>query len=194
MTHGYTGIVEIELLRDVPADAPCANDDVAQEFEAFMRDQQPCLLQFLRLRVPNDEDAHDLAQESLTRLLRYRDSEPASAWRPLLFRIARNLINEQYRRSQTRHVGDHVPLEGVELPDPAPAPAQHQQDEWLRAAILELPPRCRQVYVLRRVDGLSHAQIARRCGISVKTVEKHLTKALAILCERAGVWASDASS
>src|SRR3546814_10782042 len=66
----------------------------------------------------------------------------------------------------------------LELPDPAPPPdlaiQQAQQQAWLRQAMLSLPPRCRQVFVLVRIDGLSQGEVARRCGISVKTVEKHL--------------------
>src|SRR3546814_16814701 len=65
-------------------------------FEAFSREQQPALLQFLRLRT-TEEDARDIAQESLTRLLRYRDLAPASAWRPLRYRIDRHLLNAPWR-------------------------------------------------------------------------------------------------
>lgn len=198
MAHGYDGIAEIELLREAPAEPPCADVATRERFATFSREQHPGLLQFLRLRVANDEDARDLAQESLVRLLRYRDTEPARAWRPLLFRIARNLVNEQYRRGQARHATEHVPVENLELPDPAPPPelvmVRQQQETWLRDAVLQLPPRCRQVFVLTRVDGLGQAEVARRCGISLKTVEKHLATALHILCDRAGIWASDASA
>lgn len=198
MAHGYNGTAELELLREAPAAAPCADAAIHERFEAFSREQHPGLLQFLRLRMANDEDARDLAQESLARLLRYRDTEPARAWRPLLFRIARNLVNEQYRRGQSRHTREHVPVEDLELPDPAPPPelalVRRQQEAWLREAVLQLPPRCRQVFVLTRVDGLSQAQVAHRCGISLKTVEKHLATALHILCDRAGIWAADASA
>jgi RNA polymerase sigma-70 factor (ECF subfamily) len=48
----------------------------------------------------------------------------------------------------------------------------------VRAAILALPPRCRAVYLMNRMDGLSYSEIARRCGISAKAVEKHMSRAL----------------
>src|SRR3546814_14283487 len=68
----------------------------------------------------------------------------------------------------------------------APAPEdlieQQQHEAILRDAILALPTRCRQVYLLSRMEGLSYKQIANRCGISVKTVEKHITQALTRLC------------
>ncbi len=198
MAHGYNGIVELEPPGEPPVDTDCTDDATREVFDAFLREQHPSLLRFFRLRVTNDEDAHDLAQESLARLLRYRGTEPARAWRPLLFRIARNLLNEQYRRGQTRHAREHVPVDNLDLPDSAPPPelmlVRHQQQAWLRDAVLQLTPRCRQVFVLSRVDGLTHAQIARRCGISLKTVEKHLATALNTLCDQAGIWTSDASA
>lgn len=192
MAHGFDSLMV--LPRDYPVDeGPC---DQPRGFEAFLREQHAPLLQFLRLRT-GEEDARDIAQETLTRLLRYRDSEPAEAWRPLLYRIARNLLNEQYRRRQSHREQHNVPVDTIELPDPAPLPdlamQQAQQQAWLREAMLSLPPRCRQVFVLVRIDGLSQGEVARRCGISVKTVEKHLACALAALCDKAGILDTGAS-
>src|SRR3546814_10800525 len=65
MTHGHDSYLEIS--RDLSADEPCA--DVCG-FEAFSREQYGGLLQFVRRRMANEEDARDIAQESLTRLLR----------------------------------------------------------------------------------------------------------------------------
>lgn len=183
----------LELPRDFPAAVSRAD---CQDFETFSREQHAPLLNFLRQRTGED-DARDIAQESLSRLLRYRYAEPAEAWRPLLYRIARNLVHEQYRRSQSRRERYNVPVETIELPDPAPPPdlviQRTQQHAWLREAMLSLPPRCRQVFVLVRIEGLSQGEVAKRCGISLKTVEKHLAKALTALCDKAGIWDSGAS-
>src|SRR5574337_857509 len=178
MTRGQESM--LELSRDFTADAPC---DEEQGFEAFLRQHYASLLHFLRLRT-GEEDARDIAQESLTR--------------PLLYRIARNLLNEQYRRSQSHRDKQNVQVETIELLDPAPpldvTIERAQEQAWLRQAMLSLPPRCRQVFVLVRIDGLSQGEVARRCGISVKTVEKHLAIALAALCDKAGVWDCGAST
>lgn len=193
MAHGHNST--LQLPRDLPADEPC--EQQTQGFETFSREQYGGLLQYLRRRTPNEEDAKDAAQESLIRLLRYRETEPATAWKPLLYRIAINVVGEQFRRAGARCANQHVPLEGLEIPSESPAQEdlveQQQREALLRAAILSLPPRPRQVYLLSRMDGLSYKQIARHCGISVKTVEKHMTQALAMLAERAGSGAADAS-
>src|SRR3546814_14167621 len=108
--------------------------------------------------MANEEDARDIAQESLTRLLRYRETEPASSWKPLLYRIATNVMGEQFRRASARQATRHVPLEGMEIASGAPAPEdlieQQQHEAILRDAILALPTRCRQVYLPRRMEGL----------------------------------------
>src|SRR3546814_13544191 len=139
---------------------------------------------------PTQEDTRDSAQESLTRLLRYRDTEPSSAWRPLLYRIARNLLNEQWRRARSHREQYNVPVDSVELPDPAPPPdlaiQQAQQQAWLRQAMLSLPPRCPQGFVLVRIDGLRQGEVARRCGIYWKTVAKHPAVEFTALAEQEG--------
>lgn len=192
MAHGHNNT--LQLPRDLPVDGPRAE---APGFEAFSREQYGGLLQFLRRRTPNEEDAKDAAQESLIRLLRYRETKPASAWKPLLYRIATNVIGEQFRRAGARRADRHVPLEGLEIPSEAPAQEdlieEQQREALLRDAILSLPSRPRQVYLLSRMDGLSYKQIADHCGISVKAVEKRMTQALAILGEWAGSGACNAS-
>src|SRR5262245_35877136 len=75
-------------------------EDNAERFDRFVRDCVPLLERFLgRLRVASD-DVQDVAQESLARLLRYRDSEPPEAWTALLYRIAINVARDRARRDR----------------------------------------------------------------------------------------------
>ncbi len=162
----------------------------AQGFEAFLRSQFRGLLQFLRARTASEQDAEDAAQESMAKLMRYRESEPPSVWKQLLYRIAVNVAHDQHRVAQSHHSKDHVALEGLEIAASEHSPEQRalydQQVARLTKAILELPPKCQRVYLLKRVHGLSHADIAKRCNISVKMVEKHLATALAQLRRKVG--------
>jgi len=162
----------------------------AHRFEAFLRGQFRGLLQFLRARTATEQDAEDAAQESMAKLLRYRESEPPSAWKQLLYRIAVNVAHDQYRVALSHHSKDHVGLDGLEIAAGEHTPEQRalydQQIARLSRAILELPPKCQRVYLLKRVHGMSHADIAARCNISVKMVEKHLATALAQLRRKVG--------
>ncbi len=65
---------------------------------------------------------------------------------------------------------------------------EEEIDIALRAAVSDLPDRCREILELSRVHGLRYAEIASALGISVKTVEAQMGKALRILRERLAPW------
>lgn len=161
------------------------------DFEAFVREQREALVRFLHRRTRSEEDAQDIAQESLVRLMRYRRHAPES-WTSLLYRIAINALNDRLRRAQSHRDAQHVSLDGEfeELVSPEPSHEQRvatqQELMALQQALLGLPGRCRQIYLLNRIEGMSYTQIADHCGISVKAVEKHISKALRLLRERLG--------
>ena len=64
--------------------------------------------------------------------------------------------------------------------------AASQDLEILYEAIENLPPKCRQVFLLSRAQRMTYPQIAVHCGISVKMVEKHICHALAICMKKVG--------
>ena len=159
-------------------------------FEGFLREQRSALVKFLSRRTSSREDAEDAAQESLTKLLRYKAAQPA-VWKPLLYRIARNVAVDLTRSARTRpdiQRGAGGALDDLASEEPTPDQSvEHQQRlDLLRDAILTLPPRCREVYLLNRMQGMSFVQIARHLGISTQAVEKHVAKALVDLRSRVG--------
>lgn len=166
-----------------PPPAPASGDD---HFVTFLREQREPLIAFLRKTASSYEDAQDVAQETMMRLLRYRQ-QPVDALKILMYRIAINALNDRGRRQKTRRAPEHVSLDEDyhALPSQEPAHDQRVATEQelaiVRAAILQLPARCRQVYLLNRINGMSYTQIARHCGISVKAVEKNIGRALNLL-------------
>jgi len=81
---------------------------------------------------------------------------------------------------------------GMEFPDPAPTPADTAAYGELQSALEQatsaMPPRARDVFRLRREEELSNQEIASRLGVSVKTVETHMGRALKFLRRRLGAW------
>lgn len=158
-------------------------------FEAFLRAQRGPVVAFLRNRGASEQDAQDVAQDSLVRLMRYR-GQPHEALRVLLYRIALNRLSDHRRRFASASGALHFSLDADlhELPSHEPGPEQKTEHlselQRVRDAILGLPQRCRQIYLLNRIEGLSYSQIARHCNISVKAVEKQMSKALALLRPR----------
>ena len=176
-------------LPSVEHEPPLPVLDAPPDFDAFVRAQREGLVRFLRRRTPLEEDAQDLAQESLVRLMRYRGHAP-TAWAALLYRIALNALNDRQRRALTHREAQHTTLDTdfAELASPEPSHEQRvatqQELAVLQGALLGLPLRCRQIYLLNRIEGMSYTEIAEHCGISVKAVEKHISKALRLLRER----------
>jgi RNA polymerase sigma factor (sigma-70 family) len=127
-------------------------------------------------------EVDDLVQETYARLLRARDRGPIASPRGLLFATARNAARDLFRR---RTVANTFPITENDLScvfDEAPgvpeAVSRRQETDLLAAAIATLPPRCREILVLRKFENLSHREIAGRLGIAEHTVEAQLTKAL----------------
>jgi RNA polymerase sigma-70 factor (ECF subfamily) len=89
-----------------------------------------------------------------------------------------------------RQIEQSTDFTELEVSSDAPGPDRHLQAvidlEVLEAAVVALPPKCRTVFLLSRIEGLSNAEVAQRCGISVKMVEKHLAKAIVACRARVG--------
>jgi RNA polymerase sigma factor (sigma-70 family) len=179
---------------DVGQDSPAANQPAStrqddDHFIVFLREHREPLIAFLRKSAATHEDAQDIAQETMMRMLRYRD-QPAEALKILMYRIAINALNDRGRRQKTRHAPEHVSLDEDYHALPSQEPthdqrvATEQELALVRAAIMQLPMRSRQIYLLNRINGMSYTQIARHCGISVKAVEKNIGRALALLRAR----------
>jgi RNA polymerase sigma factor (sigma-70 family) len=129
------------------------------------------------------EEAEDLAQEALLRTAEAGAKAPVDAPLHLLFRIARNAVIDRLR-AKGRASALFRPGE-ADASDPAANPERILiASERLRRALAvidAMPPKRREVFLLHRLEGLSYAQIAKRAGISIKTVEKHMALAMAQL-------------
>jgi RNA polymerase sigma factor (sigma-70 family) len=144
------------------------------------------LLRFLTRRV-GSQAAPDLAQEALLRVLRHGEHatilEPAA----LLQSIAANLARDFARRRRAEEKYRDYEQALDEFASPAPAPDARLEAEELmdrlQAAVESLPPRCRQVFMMRRFENLHQEEIARRLGISRNMVEKHMRLAVRRLQE-----------
>lgn len=148
------------------------------------------LLSFLRQRVRSAEDAADVAQEAYIRMLQYEGSREIQSPSSLLFRIAINVANDLGRSEQARRSTDHYSIDETDIASESPTPerevAAAQDLELLYAAIEALPPKCQQVFLLSRAKRMTYPQIAAHCGISVKMVEKHISRALEICAGKVG--------
>ena len=152
------------------------------------------LVRFFAARAATPAAAEDLTQELYLKLAgRPRGEEPENP-EALLYRIALNLMLDRARgetRSAARdtewRATHRTVLAGQELADEAPADEAAASRERLRRlveALAELPPQMRRAFTLHKLEGCSHAETAQAMGLSVKSVEKHISAALKLLTER----------
>jgi RNA polymerase sigma factor (sigma-70 family) len=184
-------------LRD--SDDPGPSDGVAAEpgdsfpssspdtvcVETLYRDHSPRLLRSISRRTSSREDALDVVQDIFLRITRLSASTRLSLERPeaYLSRMATNLLRDRARASARQHSEKHVTIDEQSLAGPDLQKDLESRDMLRRmeAAMLKLRPMTREIFMAHRLDGLSYAEIAERTGLSVKGVEKHMSKALAQL-------------
>lgn len=152
-----------------------------QSLSSFFLQHQKDLMQFLTYKVQCAETATDLTQETYLRLVRHRKVDTIENMRAYLFRIANNLALD-HLRSRTRQLQrDGGPVTDdliCEAPEPESVLADRQQLEMLERIIYDLPPKCREVFLMCRVEGKSYAEIGDALTISPRTVESHMRKAM----------------
>ena len=156
---------------------------VTQIFERFRRP----LLRYLKDLLSRREDAEDVLQDTYARLLTVTDLERSvGRVRAYVFKIATNLAYDRFR--QRRAHGEHTEdgLAGLVAAEPSPdgVVAFEQGLAIVKRALLELKPRCRQVFLLRSYSELSYEEIGRRLGLSKRTVEREMQHALDVCQKR----------
>ena len=128
--------------------------------------------------------AEDVVQEVMVELWHRRATiKVESSLRAYLFRAVRNRALNQLRHQKV------APLADPDAADRVAGPAADRDFETrelnaaIQKAVAGLPDRCREVFQLSRVQGLTYDEIARTMGISIKTVEAQMGKALRVLRE-----------
>lgn len=155
---------------------------------------EPALRRWLRERLAlSAADADDIIQESYARLAGLESVDHVREPRAYLFTAARSLVHQHLRRAQVVAIETVAELDGLGVAAPRASPerfaSSRQQLALAQRLLAGLPGRCREVFRMRRIEGLSQREVAARLRISQSTVEKHMIKALRLLM--AGLRAAD---
>ena len=139
------------------------------------------LTSYFEKRIRESYDIDDLVQEVFIRLAHRPNFDNIEYLEGYVFQVAANVIRDRVRRRAVRHASEHDSLENCELPTNDFSPERVLQGRQLldRAlgALLELPARTRNVFVLRVYEGMKQEEIAASLQISVETVRFHLRRA-----------------
>lgn len=156
----------------------------------FMREVlplEPMLTRFLQRNWRSEAEIADLRQETYARVYEAALKERPQMVKPFLFQIARNLMIDRLRRQSVVSLESVADFDWMNVSDDRPSSEAYvsarQELRLLQAALDGLPPRCRQVVVMRKVDGLSQKQVAKEMGITVETVENQVAKGMRLLAQ-----------
>lgn len=146
---------------------------------------EPMLLRFLTRNWRNRDEISDLLQEVYIRVYEAAAREQPRAVKPFLFAIARNLMIDRLRQMNVVSFEAMADFEKLNVIDDEPSPERltsaREELRQLQKALDALPPRCRQIVVWRKIDGLSQREVAQKLGVTEEVVESQLAKAVRLL-------------
>jgi len=162
-----------------------------QAFDVIFRSHYAALVAVAEMVVRDRAVAEELVQDVLLELWRRHESlDIDQTLKGYLIGAVRNRALNHVRHEAVQK--KHAPYITNEMVSSPPAADDDlvagELDAAIRAAIAGLPPRCREVFELSRLRGLKQAEVADALGISVKTVEAQMGKALRIMRERLAPW------
>lgn len=162
------------------------------EIEAFLREVETRAYRIALMGVRDRDEAFDIVQDAMIRLVRRYARRPSAEWRPLFYRILQNRIRDAQRRRavRSRVLSFFGGTGSGEEYDPiveAPAPGNDGPLQQLLAgdtmqaleqALLMLPARQREAFVLRNFEGLDVAQTAAAMSCTEGSVKTHYSRAV----------------
>lgn len=172
-----------------PGAIPSAEQtEEARWFEEQVQPHDAQLKAYLRNSFPAVRDVDDIVQEAYLRVLKARTAQPIQSAKAFLFKVARHLaldLLRHHRKSPINSVG-HLDGLGVieDRPDAAELASRQEKIRLLAEGISRLPNRCREIFLLHKIQGLSRREVALKLGLSEKTVEVQTARAM----DRCGIF------
>lgn len=152
-------------------------------FELLFRKFFPALMAFAGKFLPDEDDAREVVHKVFISLWEKRESlDTSTSLKAYLFKSVHNR-SLNVIRDRKKISSEEVPDIAGEINVEAQMNAMELEDK-INEVIQGLPEKCREVFELSRFEGLKYGEIAEKLGISVKTVENQMSKALKVLREK----------
>lgn len=167
--------------------------------DKFLKSVQNRAFRIAQLATGNPEDALDLVQDAMFKLVEKYSDREENEWTPLFYRILTSRINDWYRRSNVRNRHrSFLYADDESKEDPIQTAPDHfgkrpdkdsETDESmtrLQQALQQLPPRQQQAFLLRAWEGLDVRQTAAAMSCAEGSVKTHYSRAIHTLREALG--------
>ena len=177
---------EYTALDPAPTPANSPLDAATTDVERLFREHNAALLRFIWAKIGSEQEAREIAQEAYVHLLQLHHPVAISYLRAFLFKTAANLaidrLRQRGRRSHVTAMAD-VDFAVFELtPERQLSGEQAMAD--LRTAVAQLPPKCRQAFILHRVHDMQVDEIAERMGIGACMARRYIARGLDYVRQR----------
>ena len=194
-----TGVFTVSCTREQQTGADTLQRE--SQLNQFLAGVERRALRIAEIAVRDRDEALDLVQDAMSKLVNNYDARPDSEWTPLFYRILQNGIRDWHRRQKVRNrvmVWFGRGPAGEDDYDPvaqAPDPAGRTPDEVLQtgeamqrleSAVQHLPARQREAFMLRTFEGLDVAGTAVAMGCSQGSVKTHYSRAVHTLRDKLG--------
>lgn len=181
--------------------------DQLRPWDGFFSDVERKAFRMAQLATHDQEEALDLVQDAMLKLVQRYAHKPETEWKPLFYKILHNGIRDWQRRTWIRTrwrvwfgqgpSGNEETSESLweSLPDPTISDPASQLDQTramtlLKSTLRMLPPRQREAFLLRAWEGLDIAQTAQAMGCSTGSVKTHYSRAVHTLRDHLAEYAS----
>ena len=168
--------------RDARDDGDCLPAAAAAppNVASLYRSQRSWLLRFFSRRTADPQEAQDLVQETFVRMIGVDAGPDVRKPEAYLTRIAQNLLRDRAKMRVRRSASAHIPADDANLAGTDQNRLLETRDllDRLDRAMLELAPATREVFMAHRLEGLTYAEIAERTGLTIKQVEKAISRSL----------------
>jgi RNA polymerase sigma-70 factor (ECF subfamily) len=162
----------------------CRSEIVAWVGSNIVPHEADLRVRLRRMAVP-EEEIGDIVQDSYLRIARLDSIAHIRSGRAYLFTTARAVFLQRVRRDKIVRIDSLTEAEALKLYDSDPGPERRVSARLelarIRALIDALPDRCRQIFELRRIEGVPQREIAERLGIAEHTVEAQSRRGLKLI-------------
>lgn len=145
---------------------------------------------WLRRSLVSASDAEDVLQEAYCRLAGLSDVSHIATPRAYFFTVVRSIVIDQMRRARVVRMETVTEIDALNviLDDPSPEriTAARRDLERVRGLIAQLPDRCRRIFEMRKIEGLSQREIAQRMGVTETIVENDVVRGLKLIVQAIG--------
>ena len=148
----------------------------AKAFKLVFKSLHPSLLAYVTTFTHNKQDAKDIVQNSFIILWNKRNELlPNSSLKSFLFTVAHNLYITEYRKKQVKlKVVEELKAEALNSRIEEDESIKEQRAVKLLGLIEQLPPKCKEILLLNKRDGVKYKEISNQLNISIKTVESQM--------------------